>query len=1010
MPLAMDPTFVGDDRRERLEHLVAAYEAVAASGRSRLVVLAAPTGWGKTRIVRELYGRLAMSAPHPYWPPRLDAGEGSWLQARKRVFPPPFDVGEDTPIPFLWLGVSCQRDQMGRELAALQYAEQQFQSHVGPLAAALESTGERWKARLAAAGAVAGLFGLPDPVNLAMTWHGIATSGWEVLSAEWRSYRDRNAGTRARRVDTHQGSHAEERGAEMAEQLARLSGRDLPVVLVIDDAHWADPGTVRCVGKLLNTPGHVLILATAWPDQLAIQADEVGTFGHALQPWLDAGRAERHDLDRLADAALVRLIESVGGGVDSRVVRALCDRADGNPNRLQGLMSLRVVRRALAAGGASLTQEQIDTLPAGDAEIIGAIWRELPEHVREVLALSTLQGSEFNPDWIPAAAGLLDLTDAESGLAQAHSPWGWVRSVDAALAAFVEAGLFERASDESMTLFLPDELTRARTALLRWAADQKRRPDWDTLSAAARRAVLEAHFLGAEQSLLEIDEDVVDSAHRLLELLAEGEELARCREVAERGVEWTGGKPELADLHWTFRGKVADAMGLQGDYEGALERYRSLLEEHAREHDVDSDAHLELRRGHAWLLMHTGEAETAVAELGEIVDTLSARHGDHHEGALRARRRRGVALQKADRAREAVAEFDRLLELLAESDADEGEVLHARTCRADALGYSSRGREAISELQEVLEAETRRVGRDHPVALHVRNNLGHWLLWKGRTDEARVIFEGLVADRLSILGPDHPSTLASRGNLVSCYENLGDLDRAEPLSRQLLADKERVLGPHHPMTLVTRSNLASALREAGRLEEALVEARNLLEGREHTDGPLHPWTLRARLDVASLLADTGRTDTALPLFGQVLEELASVLGWDHRITLKACLLYAEALRDAGRSVEGRTAFDTLVARRADSLGPTHVDTLRALVERAAWTVDTARGAREPEAVRRALDEMEQVVATHEEVLDRGHPLTRQAQEARERVVDALQADGWDEQPPTLRSAPPAPPV
>lgn len=985
MALSVDPTFVGADRHQRLDRLVGAYEGVAASGRSHLVVLAAPTGWGKTRIVRELYGRLATSAPHPYWPPRLDAGEGSWLQARKRVFPPPFHVAEDTPIPFLWLGVSCQRDQMGRELAALQYAEQQFQSHVGPLAAALESTGDRWKARLAAAGAVAGLFGLPDPVNLAMTWHGIATSGWEVLSGEWRSYRNRNAGTRARRVDTHQGSHTEERGAEMAEQLARLSGPDLPVVLVIDDAHWADPGTVRCVGRLLNTPGHVLIVATAWPDQLAIQSGEVGTFGHALQPWLDAGRAERHDLDRLPDAALVRVIESVGSGVDSRVVRALCDRADGNPNRLQGLMSLRVVRRALAGGGVSLTQEQIDALPAGDAEIILAIWRELPEYVREVLALSTLQGSEFNPDWIPAAAELLDLTDAEHGLAQAQSPWGWVRSVDAALAAFVEAGLFERAADESATLFLPDELTRARTALFRWAAAQKRRPDWDALSAAARRAVLEAHFLGAEQGLLEIDADVADSAHRLLEHLEEGEELARWREVAQRGVEWTADEPDLDALHWTFRSKVADAMGLQGDYEGALERYREILAEHARGHDVLGDAHLELRRGQAWLLMHTGRADTAVEELGEVVATLTERHGAHHDAALRARRRRGLALLKADRAREAVEEFDRLLALLAASDADEGEVLHARACRADALGYSWRAHEAIAELQDVLEAETRRVGRDHPTTMWVRNNLGHWLLWKDRADEARVIFEDLVTDRLSILGPDHPGTLTTRGNLASCLANLGDLERAEALSRQLLADKERVLGPHHPITLVTRSNLTTALRDAGRLDDALVEARLLLEGRERTAGPLDPWTLRERLDVANLLADTGRTGEAIPLFVRLVDDMANVMGWAHRRTLEAVVRFAGALRDAGRSAEGRAAFDTLVARRTETRGPTDVDTLRALVERAAWTVDTARGENDPEALRHALEEMNQVVTTHEEVLEPGHPLTREAREARDRV-------------------------
>lgn len=467
MSIAMEPTFVGEDRITRLRGLIRLYDEVRRTGRSRLAVLSAPTGWGKTRIVRELYAHLARTANEGYWPASLDAGEGSWLEARKRVFPPPFDVPQDVGIPYLWLGVSCQRDQMGRELAALQYAERQFEAHVGPMAAALAGKGDRWKSRLGAVGAIAGLFGLPDPVNLALTWQGIATSGWELVTREWRGIRDRRAGSSARRIETHGGDGESERAVELAAQLARLSGEDLPVVLVVDDAQWADPATVALLGSLLGERAHLLIVATAWPDKLAVQATEPGTFGHALSGWIQTGVAERHDLEPLPDQTLDALVRSIAPEADPRVRVALCERADGNPNRLQGLMSLRIVRRALSSGVA-LTEAQIEALPTGDAEIIKAIWRDLPEHVREVLALSTIQGSEFNPDWIPAAAELVDLADAATGLAQARSPWGWVRSLDVALAAFVEAGLFERAEEESRSLFLPDELARARQAMLRW--------------------------------------------------------------------------------------------------------------------------------------------------------------------------------------------------------------------------------------------------------------------------------------------------------------------------------------------------------------------------------------------------------------------------------------------------------------------------------------------------------------------------------------------------------------
>ncbi len=993
----MDPTFVGEDRHERLRDLVAAYDTVVRSGESRLVVLAGPTGWGKTRIVREFYAHLARDTARDYWPPRLDADEGSWLQARKRVFPAPFEASEATKIPYLWLGVSCQRDQMGRELSALQYAEQQFQAHVGPMAAALEGAGDRWKARLSAAGAVAGLFGLPDPVNMAMTWQGIATSGWEVVTGEWQSFRDRRAGTQARRVETHGGSGATERAIELAEQMARLSGEDLPIVLVVDDAHWADRGTVAFVGKLLNTRAHVLLVATAWPDQLAVQATETGTFGHALVPWMEAGRAERQELERLPDTALVGLIHEAADQVEPRVLRALCERADGNPNRLQGLMSLRVVRRALAARGTALTDEQIETLPAGDAEIIMAIWRDLPEHVRDVLALSTLQGSEFNPDWIPAAAELLDLTDADTGLALAQSPWGWVRSLDSALAAFVEAGLFERAEEESRTLFLPDELARARAAMLRWAVEQKHRPDWETLSASARRAVLEAHFLGADQGFLEIDEDVADSAFQLLGHLEEGEELDRWREVAERGVEWTEGKPESATLWWTFRHKLADSIAAQGDISKGLERYRTLVSEHAGAVGATEDAHLELRYGLSWALVLDGHADEALAEVEDLLQIWTERHGDHHEATLRARRRRAMILVKSGSPREAIEEFEAVLEALSSTrPPDDPDVLLVRSWRANALGDAWRVSDAIAELEAVLEAETRRVGRDHPAALHVRNDLGHWLLAaKGRAQEALDTLDVLFADRLQILGPDHPDTFTTRGNLAVAYAHLGDTDRAVEIERELVKDKTRVLGADHFATLGTLSNLAFTLREAGRFEEALEVARHLLDHRQRVLGDDHPDTIRGRFNLGLLLGETGRTDEAITLLEFVTEEMPEVLGWDHLLTLKAYVRLAELLREAGRPAEGRTVLAEIVDRRSEVLGASHLDTFRARRQLAAWLIDTARARRNSDGVGQALRNLEKLVQDHLDALEGRHPLTREAEKTLSDSLAALESEGWD---------------
>jgi len=974
MTSSPDLPFVGEERRAHLDRLVEAYEEVARTGESRLVVLTAPTGWGKTRVVRELYAHLAASDGGDYWPPRLEADGGSWLEARKCVFPAPFDVSEGASIPFLWLGVACQRDRMGRELAALQYAEAQFAAHVGPLAAALQGAGERWKTRLSAVGAVAGLFGLPDPVQAAMTWHGIATAGWEMLTGEWKTVRDRRAVDQARRVETHGAAEESGRGVVLAEQIARISGPDLPIVLVLDDAHWADAGTIAFTGALLGRRAHVLLVATAWPDRLAVQRSEPGTFAHALPGWIEAGRAERRELERLPDAVVARMVGDAGewerpaparGPAEPRLLRALCERADGNPNRLGGLMSLRVVRRALDSG-ASLTDEQIARLPTGDDEIVGAIWRELPEHVREVLAVSTVQGAEFNPEWIPAAAEILDLADVERGLTEARSPWGWLRAVDRALFAFLEAAFHERAEAEARTCFLPDELATARTAMLEWAAEQTRRPDWDTLPEAARRAMLEAHHAGVAEGLLAADAAALDSTLRLLELLELGEEVGRWRAVAERALAWTEGRPEHVEARWILRRKVADAVGEEGDVTGALVRYRSLIREHMRSFDETDEAHLELRYGFTWWLIVGGELAEAQAELGALLRLWTERHGPDDVKTLRARNRRAIALLEARRWGEALAEFEDVLDRMsAIRPPDDADVLRIRCWRANALGYAWKRAEAIAELQELVEAESRRVGPDHPATQHVRNDLGHWLLWKGRLEEAREVLEALLADRVRLLGPDHPTTLTTRGNLISVRAASGDRDGAVDQYETLLEDQIRVLGADDLRTLATVSNIATTLQEAERPDEARPWMERLLADRERVLGGRHPDTLLARLDAAVLLDEVGRSDRALDLLERLAEELPEVKGWAHRWTLRALPLLARLRREAGRADEGRRVLDDLVDRCAEASGPVGYETLQARRSRAAWLLDTARATCDPDALREAMDVLERLLADHD---------------------------------------------
>ena len=68
----MPRVFVEADRVDSVDALAQAFATVEDGGGSRLVVLSAPTGFGKTKIVQEFYARLAKTQPMPtYWPARL---------------------------------------------------------------------------------------------------------------------------------------------------------------------------------------------------------------------------------------------------------------------------------------------------------------------------------------------------------------------------------------------------------------------------------------------------------------------------------------------------------------------------------------------------------------------------------------------------------------------------------------------------------------------------------------------------------------------------------------------------------------------------------------------------------------------------------------------------------------------------------------------------------------------------------------------------------------------------
>ncbi len=168
--------------------------------------------------------------------------------------------------------------------------------------------------------------------------------------------------------------------AAMRELLAALAGEGR-LLVVLDDLHWGDPGSIDLVASLLRRPpaGVALLLALRpgqAADRLAAAVD----------------RAER-------DAGLYRLVlgpldpaacdELLGEEVAAATRAELREESGGNPFYLLQLA------RALDAGGG---------IPRGVSDAIGEELRALPAGARRVLEGAAVVGDPFDPGLAGAAA------------------------------------------------------------------------------------------------------------------------------------------------------------------------------------------------------------------------------------------------------------------------------------------------------------------------------------------------------------------------------------------------------------------------------------------------------------------------------------------------------------------------------------------------------------------------------------------------------------------------------
>ena len=319
-------------------------------------------------------------------------------------------------------------------------------------------------------------------------------------------------------------------------------GTDHPVVMWIDDLHWADPQLVRLLDRIASEAGNpVLVIGAARPE-----------FKDAGPPGRDRMTIDIGPLDD-ADAAALAVS---AGATDERATL----RAEGNP--------LFVIE--LARSHAS----EPDDIPVTVQGAIGARLDELPIADRELLQHASVAGEMFN---VRDAALLVgqDMPEVATSLGRLVQ-LRYLRSVDGGFRfhhPLVHEVAYHRLTlQDRMRLhasFARDGVHRADVAALAhhwWQALRPPDGDWvwqDTPTLGEmRREAIDAHIAAGQRFA---DQDSHERAVEFFERAIALAKLSAERGRAEHALASAYWRSSLGDETWMHRLRAIDAYKVSGD-------------------------------------------------------------------------------------------------------------------------------------------------------------------------------------------------------------------------------------------------------------------------------------------------------------------------------------------------------------------------------------------------------------------------------------------------------------
>jgi DNA-binding CsgD family transcriptional regulator len=578
--------------------------------------------------------------------------------------------------------------------------------------------------------------------------------------------------------------------------LGRL-GEQAPLLLVVEDLHWADRSTRQLLGFLVRNlrAERLLLVVTYRSDEP--DPDRLGPY---LAELARGGRVERLELARLDRAATVTQLTGILGATPAAdLVEAVFGRSEGNPFFTEELLA------AVRAGSGALPTTSRDLL---QGRIDG-----LPDQPKQVLRVAAVAGRQVSHRLLAAVAGLDD-QQLEGALRQVVAQQllvtgpgeGGYRFRHALLREVVDAGL------------LPGERARLHAG---YAHALTKQPELATGAPAVAAAELAAHWDAAGELVRALPARVRAglAAERARAFAEAWRHYERALELWERVAD--PGRPvglervELlarAAAAVAFTGAAGDAVGLLQDalsgVDPATEPVRAAvllarLGTHRRVAGDEAGALAALTQAEGLVTGAPPSPEVArvlaACAYGLLLRVRAEQAIACSEAAIAAARAVGARAEEATALRvlaaglAGIGGLERGLELLlearrlAEEVGDAEAVMGTYMTTGHLLVWAGREREALEDAQQGYR-RARELGLQYATGSFVAGNLGFRLLETGRWGECEQLTrEALASDTWGAfnLRVVRGVLLARQGEFTAAREQL---DLALRLSPPYLRD------------------------------------------------------------------------------------------------------------------------------------------------------------------------------------------------------------------------------